>query len=227
MLARKRGAGWEQAYAATVAASQLLMLIEYASFDMQSEIGTGYTHLTDSTSNNLSINTGQTSGNGSGKFSLGIQGKVNVVSYRGEENFWGNVWTWVDGMNEENPESFSEGQVGTLYVADHAFADNSKASPYKDTGIHPCYGNGFVSAFGYSEEFDWLFIGVEYDGNNALPVGDYAWNQNPGWRVTQLGGYCKDGSNAGAFYWNLKDTASARYWSIGGRLVYIPSKKTT
>ena len=35
-LANNRGKGWEQAYAATVAASQLLMLVEYASFNMQS-----------------------------------------------------------------------------------------------------------------------------------------------------------------------------------------------
>ncbi len=229
LLAKKRGAGWEQAYAATVAASQLLMLIEYASFDMQSEIGTGYTQLTGSTSGNLSMNTGQTVGfgNDSGAHSLGIQGKVNIVSYRGEENFWGNVWTWVDGMNEENPEPFTEGQIGTLYVADHAFVDNSKASPYKNTDIHPVQGSGYISAFGYSEEFDWLFIGVEYNGNSALPVGDYTSNQNPGWRAAELGGYCKDGYNAGAFYWNLNNAASTHGWSIGGRLVYIPSKKST
>ena len=128
-------------------------------------------------------------------------------------------------MNEENPEPFESGQAGTLYVADHGFADNSKASPYKNTGIHPIQGSGYVSAFGYSEEFDWLFIAVEYSGNDALPVGDYAWNNNPGWRVARLGGCCNYGSNAGAFCWDLYDAASYRYWSIGGRLVYVPSKK--
>lgn len=223
LLARKRGAGWEQAYAATAAASQLLMLIEYASFNMQSAIGNGNTDQTSSAANIQYTGATVSLGNASG--AVTNANGIQLISYRGEENFWGNIWTWVDGMNEENPDPFESGQAGTLHVADHGFADNSKASPYKNTGIHPIQGSGYVSAFGYSEEFDWLFIAVEYSGNNALPVGDYAWNNNSGWRVAVLGGYCHDGSSAGAFCWHLHNAASHRHWDIGGRLVYVPSKK--
>lgn len=223
LLAQKRGKGWEQAYAATAAASQLLMLIEYASFNMQKAIGRGNTDQTSSAANIQYTGATVSLGNASG--AVTNANGIQLISYRGEENFWGNIWTWVDGMNEENPEPFESGQAGTLHVADHGFADNSKASPYKNTGIHPIQGSGYVSAFGYSEEFDWLFIGVEFSGNDALPVGDYHWNNNSGWRVATLGGYCNDGSSAGAFYWNLHRAASYRYWSLGGRLVYVPSKK--
>lgn len=223
LLAQKRGKGWEQAYAATAAASQLLMLIEYASFDMQKAIGNGNTNQTSSAANIQYTGATVSLGNASG--AVTNANGIQIVSYRGEENFWGNIWTWVDGMNEENPDPFEEGQVGTLYVADHGFVDNSKASPYKNTGIHPIQGSGYVSAFGYSEEFDWLFIAVEYSGNSTLPVGDYAWNQNPGWRVAILGGCCGNGAGAGAFCWHLDSAASTRGWSIGGRLVYVPSKK--
>lgn len=223
LLAQKRGKGWEQAYAATAAASQLLMLIEYASFNMQKAIGRGNTDQTSSAANIQYTGATVSLGNASG--AVTNANGIQLISYRGEENFWGNIWTWVDGMNEENPEPFESGQAGTLHVADHGFADNSKASPYKNTGIHPIQGSGYVSAFGYSEEFDWLFIGVEFSGNDALPVGDYHWNNNSGWRVAILGGCCYNGSNAGAFYWALYDAASHRSWGIGGRLVYVPSKK--
>lgn len=223
LLAQKRGKGWEQAYAATAAASQLLMLIEYASFNMQKAIGRGNTDQTSSAANIQYTGATVSLGNASG--AVTNANGIQLISYRGEENFWGNIWTWVDGMNEENPEPFESGQAGTLYVADHGFADNSKASPYKNTGIHPIQGSGYVSAFGYSEEFDWLFIGVEFSGNDALPVGDYHWNNNSGWRVARLGGYCNDGSVAGAFGWNLDSAASTRGWNLGGRLVYVPSKK--
>lgn len=223
LLARKRGSGWEQAYAATAAASQLLMLIEYASFNMQTAIGRGSTDQGSSAANIQYTGATVSLGNASG--AVTNANGIQIISYRGEENFWGNIWTWVDGMNEENPDPFESGQAGTLHVADHGFADNSKASPYKNTGIHPIQGSGYVSAFGYSEEFDWLFIAVEYSGSDALPVGDYAWNNNPGWRVAILGGCCTNGSNAGAFYWSLNSAASNRHWSIGGRLVYVPSKK--
>lgn len=223
LLARKRGSGWEQAYAATAAASQLLMLIEYASFNMQTAIGRGNTDQGSSAANIQYTGATVSLGNASG--AVTNANGIQIISYRGEENFWGNIWTWVDGMNEENPDPFESGQAGTLHVADHGFADNSKASPYKNTGIHPIQGSGYVSAFGYSEEFDWLFIAVEYSGSDALPVGDYAWNNNPGWRVALLGGYCSNGSYAGAFCWHLHGAASYRAWVIGGRLVYVPSKK--
>ena len=223
LLAQKRGKGWEQAYAATAAASQLLMLIEYASFNMQKAIGRGNTDQTSSAANIQYTGATVSLGNASG--AVTNANGIQLISYRGEENFWGNIWTWVDGMNEENPEPFESGQAGTLHVADHGFADNSKASPYKNTGIHPIQGSGYVSAFWYSEEFDWLFIGVEFSGNDALPVGDYHWNNNSGWRVARLGGYCNGGSDAGAFYWDLDDAASHRSWNVGGRLVYVPSKK--
>ena len=75
-----------------------------------------------------------------------------------------------------------------------------------------------------SEDFDYLFIPVEYAGNSSLPVGDYDWNQNPGWRVTQLGGVWSNGAGAGAFCWHLNSSSGYRDRVIGGRLVYVPSK---
>jgi hypothetical protein len=224
-LAQNRGKGWEQAYAATIAASQLLMLIEYASFDMQKAIGNGVTNKTDDGSTSMTEITGATVNLGNASGSVTNANGYNIVSYRGEENIWGNIWAWIDGMNEENPATFTTGDFGTLYVADHGFVDDSKASPYKNTGIHPDYGSGYISAFGYSEEFDWLFVTAEHTGNSTLPVGDYYWNQNPGWRVALLGGRWNNGAYAGAFCWNLDSAASSRSRNIGGRLVYVPSKK--
>lgn len=223
-LAEKRGAGWEQAYAATIAASQILMLIEYASFDMQKAIGIGVTNKTDDGSTSMTEYTGGTVSLGNASGAVTNANGYVIVSYRGEENVWGNIWAWIDGMNEQNPSTFAAGDFGTLYVADHGFADDTAASPYQDTGIHPAYGSGYISAFGYSEDFDYLFIPVEYAGNSSLPVGDYDWNQNPGWRVANLGGRWVNGAGAGAFYWYLNDSSGYRYRAIGGRLVYVPSK---
>lgn len=225
ILAENRGSGWEQAYAATISASQLLMLIEYASFDMQKAIGNGVTNKTDDSSTSMTEITGATVNLGNASGSVTNANGYNIVSYRGEENIWGNIWAWIDGMNEENPATFAAGDVGTLYVADHDFVDDSKESPYKNTVIHPDYGNGYISAFGYSEEFDWLFIPAEHTGNSSLPVGDYFWNSNSGWRVAILGGKWYNGAYAGAFCWILSNAASSRYRNVGGRLVYVPSKK--
>lgn len=221
-LAQKRGTGWELDYMASISATQLLMLIEYATFNLQSAIGNGAVSKTDDGATNMAENTGATISLGNASGVVVNANGIQIVSYRGEENDWGDIWEWKDGGNIKNPTPFADGQYGNLYVADHGFADNTDASPYEDTGIHPAYGEGYISAFGYNENYDWLFIPTEYKGNSSTPVGDYCWNKNPGWRVALLGGLWHNGSRAGAFCWILTYDASARYRTIGGRLVYVP-----
>jgi hypothetical protein len=220
-LAEKRGSGWEQAYIATASASQMLMLIEYASFNMQSAIGQGAVNKTDDGSSNMAEATGVTINLGNASGTASNANGVQFVSYRGEENFWGNIWGWIDGINEYMDATTHE---GTIYIADHSFADDTGTGAYEDAGIIAVYGNGYISAFCYSEKYDWLFIPGELLGNTALPVGDYCWNGNTGWRVTRLGARWSDGLYAGAFCWHLNDASSDRYRHIGGRLVYVPSK---
>ena len=221
-LAQKRGTGWELDYMASISATQLLMLIEYATFNLQSAIGNGAVSKTDDGATNMAENTGATISLGNASGVVVNANGIQIVSYRGEENDWGDIWEWKDGGNIKNPTPFADGQYGNLYVADHGFADNTDASPYEDTGIHPAYGEGYISAFGYNENYDWLFIPTEYKGNSSTPVGDYCWNKNPGWRVARLGGRWTYGSPAGAFYWYLDHDASGRYRAVGGRLVYVP-----
>lgn len=221
-LAQKRGTGWELDYMASISATQLLMLIEYATFNLQSAIGNGAVSKTDDGATNMAENTGATISLGNASGVVVNANGIQIVSYRGEENDWGDIWEWKDGGNIKNPTPFADGQYGNLYVADHGFADNTDASPYEDTGIHPAYGEGYISAFGYNENYDWLFIPTEYKGNSSTPVGDYCWNKNPGWRVALLGGEWNDGSKAGAFCWYLTNDASVRSRTIGGRLVYVP-----
>lgn len=220
-LAEKRGSGWEQAYIATASASQMLMLIEYASFNMQSAIGQGAVNKTDDGSSNMAEATGVTINLGNASGTASNANGVQFVSYRGEENFWGNIWGWIDGINEYMDATTHE---GTIYIADHSFADDTGTGAYEDAGIIAVYGNGYVSAFCYSEKYDWLFIPGELLGNTALPVGDYCWNGNTGWRVAALGAHWYYGLSAGAFCWALHNASSARYRAIGGRLVYVPSK---
>lgn len=221
-LAQKRGTGWELDYMASISATQLLMLIEYATFNLQSAIGNGAVSKIDDGATNMAENTGATISLGNASGVVVNANGIQIVSYRGEENDWGDIWEWKDGGNIKNPTPFADGQYGNLYVADHGFADNTDASPYEDTGIHPAYGEGYISAFGYNENYDWLFIPTEYKGNSSTPVGDYCWNKNPGWRVARLGSIWDDGSHAGAFCWVLTYDASYRARYIGGRLVYVP-----
>ena len=217
-LAHNRGTGWEIQTAASASASQMLMLVEYASFDMQSKIGVGVTSKTDDGATSTTEITGATTNLGNASGAVMNANNFNVVTYRGEENLWGNIWTFVDGMN------INAKGIHKLYVADHAFADNTIDGAYKDTGITLAKANGYVSAFGYNEAFDWLFVTSEVLGNSSLPVGDYFW-QNHTYNavmIALLGACWSSGADAGAFCWHVHAAPSNRYRSIGARPVYFP-----
>ena len=217
-LAHNRGTGWEIQTAASASASQMLMLVEYASFNMQEKIGVGVTSKVDDGATSMTEITGATTNLGNASGAVMNANNFNVVTYRGEENLWGNIWTFVDGMN------INAKGIHKLYVADHAFADSVLDGAYKDTGITLAKANGYVSAFGYNEAFDWLFVTSEVLGNSSLPVGDYFW-QNHTYNavmIALLGAGWSTGASAGAFYWIVSSAPSYRYRNVGARPVYFP-----
>lgn len=217
-LAQNRGTGWYSQYAATVAATQMLMLIEYAGMNMQTAIGRGAVDKTDDGSNNMAEPTGATTNLGNATGTAVNTNNIQFVTYRGEENIWGNIWKFVDGMN------INANGIHKLYVADHSFADSKTNEQYLDTGITLAKANGYVSAFGYNEAFDWLFVASEVLGNDALPVGDYFW-QNYTYAavmVALLGATWSYGLIAGPWCLGVSSNPTARDRSVGGRPVYIP-----
>ena len=223
ILAHNRGTGWEQELIQTASATALLMLIEYATFNMQSAIGSGNVNkpwLEDGI--NYSENTGATVGLGNASGAVMNDNGYSIVSYRGKENPWGNIWKWVDGINSYC--NIEEG-TDTIYIADHDFTDNIGTDPYEEVEIAPSMVSGYVSAFCYDEKYDWLFLAGEVKGNSSLPVGDYFYQStSTGWRVAILGSYWYYGGYAGAFSWILNTASSGRYRGIGGRLVYRKQK---
>lgn len=222
-IAAKRGSVWSQQTIQSVSATQILFLIEYASFNIQEKLGAGVTTKTDDGVTSMTEITGATTtlGNKSGQV-INTNG-YSVVSYRGEENPFGNLWKWVDGINTNNGSTFAEGDTGTIYVADHGFKDNTGDAPYTEIGFSSVYlGWSYISAFGYSEDADWLFYPTEGKGNSSLPVGDCGQVVNPGWRVAILGTSWTHGSDSGLFSLYVYVDSGIRGRTIGGRLLYVP-----
>ena len=213
-LANNRGNGWGQANIMSISATQLLFIIEYAAFNSQNVIGVGAVRKADDGRSNLAEVSGTTAilGNSSGKVSNSAN--VEFISYRGEENIWGNIWKWIDGVNEYNPTS-QAGSFGTVFVSESVESDR-----YCDTGIHPEIGSGYISSFGYSEKYDFLFIPTEYKGTSAVPVGDVMLNVNGGTLAFMFGGASYSSYNAGIFYTDFNITENLRSHIIGARLVF-------
>jgi len=218
-LANNRGSGFQITDFLSNSATQMLFLVEYASFDTQSKIGIGVASFTDDGTTNMAIVNGGTDnlGNESG-MANGDNGKVSVT-YRGEENFWGNIWSWEDGLNIE-----AKGLHNAFFALGN-FADDTKAEPYKDVGFQLAKANGYVNAIGYSEVCDFAFLATRTSGASNRPLNDYFYQNNTynGFLVSVLGGRWNYGSTAGGFSRSVNITASHRYRNIRGRLLFVPS----
>ena len=238
-MAKNRGEGWHSFGIKTASMEQLLMIVEMGMMNLQTAIGQGVVNIpwttgSDTTSSYAGA-TGSTAslGNGTGRatetttYEGGVatkntaDGKTSIC-YRGVENFWGNIWKFAYGIN-----FYCEvGKPFLGYVCkDFNYAESKRTDNYENIGFALPSENGYVSAMGYSTNYDWLFLPSEVKGNSSLPVGDYYYQNNTwdGYRIARLGGLWNDGSGAGGFSWDLNTGVGTRGRNIGGRLVYVPT----
>lgn len=240
-MAQNRGTNWHGDLIKQVSAEQMLMIIEMGMMNLQTAIAQGVVSLPwttgSDTTSSYAAATGSTAslGNGTGRaektttYEGGVAKEYTVdgktsVCWRGKENFWGNIWKFVYGINIWGNGKMGGGQP--YICSDFSFAESKNSGNYEPVGFTVTNANGYISAMGYSTACDWLFIASECLGNSSLPVGDYTYitvNLN-GYRIARLGGCWYHGGSAGGFYWYLTYGVGARDRRIGGRLVYIPTR---
>lgn len=207
------GSGWESAYIATVSASQLLMLIEFADTDIY--------NLTDE----------------------------GDLPYRGE-NYFISSKLYIDGIYFSNYgtelDENRTGVDGQYYIADHDFGNTSPhiataslpeeplpQPPYYASGIAapilnkmngPFIANYYYNFFGYSKDYDWLFvpsdIHEDYTGSTGSFFGNYLNNRVFGEYVLIRAD--EDQRQHYSYVWE-PEIGRGEYCSA--RMVFIPSKK--
>lgn len=240
-MAQNRGTNWHGDLIKQVSAEQMLMIIEMGMMNLQTAIAQGVVSLPwttgSDTTSSYAAATGSTAslGNGTGRaektttYEGGVAKEYTVdgktsVCWRGKENFWGNIWKFVYGINIWGNGKMGGGQP--YICSDFSFAESKNSGNYEPAGFTVTNANGYISAMGYSTACDWLFIASECLGNSSLPVGDYTYitvNLN-GYRIARLGGSWSNGGGAGGFCWFLSSGVGSRDRGFGGRLVYIPTR---
>lgn len=240
-MAQNRGTNWHGDLIKQVSAEQMLMIIEMGMMNLQTAIAQGVVSLPwttgSDTTSSYAAATGSTAslGNGTGRaektttYEGGVAKEYTVdgktsVCWRGKENFWGNIWKFVYGINIWGNGKMGGGQP--YICSDFSFAESKNSGNYEPAGFTVTNANGYISAMGYSTACDWLFIASECLGNSSLPVGDYTYitvNLN-GYRIALLGGSWSYGGSAGGFCWALNIGVGDRNRNVGGRLVYIPTR---
>ena len=133
------------------------------------------------------------------------------MTYRGIENFFGNVWKFVDGININD-------NVPYVSNTDTDFADDT-ATDYTDLGITLPNTDGYQKTL---EQQSRGFLPASVGGTgvgSSTYITDYYY-QSTDWRVALLGGSASYGAYAGVACWSLSYSSSIDVMNIGARLAY-------
>lgn len=226
-LCANRGVDWIQEDITIASAEQMLFVVEYATFNIQavSVFGAGVTNLpwVDNINNSVPNPANTTLGNGSGKITVkythsnGTAYNVDVPVYRGVKNPFGNIWKFIDGFLRKHSAS---SDCNEAYWQDGSKDFSDTIADYIATGFSCATKEGYIKAFGYSEDCDFMYMTSKVGGDSNRPVGDYYYvnMSNNNIYIALLGAYWNNGTASGLFYWGLNSVASYRYCSFGGRL---------
>ncbi len=194
--------------------SRRLYLCEYKNNNSQSAIG-GYTDggaftytkvAPTGTTLSLGNKTGVILNNGSAIPTIGGVSTSAIIgmSYRGEENIFGNVWKWCDGVNINN---------WIPYVCDinDDYVDNVFTDDYAQAGEAQPTANGYQSTIQ-----DGSFFVRSVGSSSAKDITDN-YTQGSGQRVLKLGGDLTNGSAAGLGSLACASASSTLDATVGSR----------
>ena len=197
--AAANGTGWSQIDWNLLIAVQLLYLVEYANFNTQAMLGQGitsvgvYTAVTGS-SNSL--------GNAS---SPSTNTSTQFMSYRGIENWYGQIYEFIDGVNVNEYYYYVNNNPAT-------FADNVFTGDYILTEIRSASSNGYVKDLVASGQG--FVASSTSGGSDSTFVTDYFYKSS-GIRVVIFGGHANYGAAAGGFSLVIDYAASNSASRIG------------
>lgn len=164
--------------------------------------------------NNVIWTTGQKSGqlNSLGMKSgcLNNDGKHSVI-YRGIENFFGNIYKFIDGINIKE-------HVAYVCYDPSQYVVDKFTSPYKAVGYTNANTNGWVKTLGYDEANPLIAFPTEVGASDSTGTCDNYY-QNTGNRIALAGGSFHHTTYAGAWFWDLSYVSSHAYYRIGSRLL--------
>lgn len=195
--AQANGEGYTISSYFQLVAIQCLYLIKYGSLNGQAAVGRGVC------STSAAIATGGTEElgmNGGDK-----SGNASHVKVFGIEDFWGNIFEWIDGLTTD-----SQRQIITK-SGDQTFTTPSGLSNDSD---------GYVNKVSGTTESG--FMPVSFQGSQTTYFCDYGFLYAD--RVLLFGGCWISGDYCGPFSLYAKYGASAANAYIGARLMYIKPK---
>lgn len=200
-----RNTNWNILTYYQVCALQFLFIVEFAELNAQKLFGQGRAN----TSSASATGTTNALGNRSGRIST--DDANGNISYRGIEDWYANVWDFVDGlMLSDNGYHITNdpSKFGNM----SAMVNIKKTLSLNNT-------NGYVTAMEKLDNYEFTNIPCTLGGNDQTYYCDYFWAHDKGEQnITLFGGNWADGARCSAFCLNCDNVASVTWSSLGSRL---------
>ena len=141
----------------------------------------------------------------------------HAMIYRGVENFFGNIFQWLDGINWTNRQA---------YICDDytKYASDVFSGDYTQLGYigASTYNAQYILTLGYDSNNSLVMVPSAVGGSDTSGVTDFCYLGRDN-MVSFVGGYWADGSMAGAFNLIVSARSSNVYDGMGGRFVQYDS----
>lgn len=209
--AQANGTGYEQSGFYQLIFRQCMYILKYKNLNSQETVGYGYVL----SSHTAAIATGGTE-------TWGMDCKLikatnpsymtdqnHHVKCFGLEDFWGNIWEWIDGLVSDSSRN--------VLTANSGF--NDSGSGYTNNG------NGGVSAniVNYMSKPQGStkagFVAKEVNGSETTYFCDFAYLYAS--CVARFGGDWNDAATAGAFPLRMSNTSSSSIADVAARLMFL------
>ena len=215
--AGNKGSGWSIMSIEALSAIQMLILVEYATYDVQSAIGAVYTGQASNATNNP-IQTGSCDAiPGLTGRPSGTSNKVDVV-WRGIEGLWGQVFEFLSNLTR------------TEVSSEILYALNASGTTTTLETI-PTF-NEYIVSLGLDERYPYIMLAesATETGSSSTYTCDYAegdYVHNSHTTSIAYGGSAIGGDKAGLFALSIGQadqygSSSAGAHKYGSRLLYVP-----
>lgn len=209
--AQANGSGYEQSGFYQLTFRQVMFILKYKTLNSQSAVGMGYV---------LSSHTAAIASGGTETWGMDCEEiKKTNPSYMtdqnhhvkcfGLEDFWGNIWEWIDGLVSDSSRN--------VLTANSGF--NDSGSGYTNNGnggVSSNIGNYMSKPQGSTKAG---FVAKEVSGSESTYFCDFAFLYAS--CVALFGGGWVDSAYAGAFRLDVDTAASHSAADVAARLMYL------
>ena len=198
--AQANGDGYDQFAFYPMTLLQCLYLIKYKNLNSQAALGMGYVNSDDY----MPKDTGATLDKG---MDFGSSDAYTQMKFLGIEDFWGNLYQWIDGLVASGD--------GNALVATTGFNDDGNG--YTDKGFVSSGDGGYMKIPQGTNDLG--FMWHTGGGSTTTYFSDYAYFGAG--CVPCFGGCFCDGASAGAFPLGVDCGASSASDYVGARLMFL------